>query len=190
MSVSVGILALQGSVEPHFRHLEAIGASASLVRTCHQLEAITHLIIPGGESTTLWRLLSLGRMWEVLAARGIDRSLALMGTCAGAILLGRDPGNDPPPRLGLIDIPVSRNAYGRQIDSFSAPVEVAEPFGSGEIEGVFIRAPRFGMPGPGVEEVASMSGTGVAFHHGRCLVTSFHPELTEDLQLHRAFLKI
>ncbi|HIA27439.1 MAG TPA: pyridoxal 5'-phosphate synthase glutaminase subunit PdxT [Planctomycetes bacterium] len=190
MALTVGVLALQGSVEPHFRILQEIGVAALEVRKPESLEAVTHLVIPGGESTTLWRLLCLEGLWEILRKRGSSGSLAILGTCAGAIILGMGTEEDPPPRLELIDVPVSRNAYGRQIDSFICPVELCKPYGKGEMEGVFIRAPGFGEPGSGVEVVAEMAGAGVAFRQGRCLVTAFHPELTSDLQLHRSFLEI
>lgn len=183
------VLALQGSVEPHRRHLEALGQRVREVRRREQLEGVTHLILPGGESTTLHLLLTRFGLWEELARRGADGSLAMFGTCAGAILLGRGDAA-PPPRLGLIDIGVDRNAYGRQLDSFERPVRL-QPAITGlpdTLPGVFIRAPRLRDPGPSVEVLATLDDQPVLVRQGRHLASAFHPELTADLTLHQLFL--
>ena len=181
------VLALQGSVEPHRRALEALGYEPVEVRRPHQLERITHLVMPGGESTTLYKLLDLYRLWAPIRERAQAGSLALFGTCAGAILLGRD-ATERPPRLGLIDVTVERNAYGRQVDSFVTPIELCEPLGS--MEGVFIRAPRLRDPGPGVEVLGCHAGDPILVRQGRCLAATFHPELTDARQLHELFLDL
>ena len=185
----VGVLALQGDVREHREALEALGAPGFEVRTRQQLEAADGLIVPGGESTTIARLLLAYELHALLRAR-IAAGLPVWGTCAGAILLARRaPGLDRP-TLGLLDVVAERNAFGRQVDSFEADLELAGLEG-GPLRAVFIRAPRLRDPGPGVEVLASLpDGSIAACREGRMLATAFHPELTDDRRLHACFLEM
>jgi len=187
--VYAGVLALQGSVEPHLKSLHAAGADPVEVRKPAHLEGVSHLVIPGGESTTLHHLLKAQDLDQQIPSRVKDGTLALMGTCAGAILMGKYPGQLPP-RFDLIDVDVDRNAYGRQIHSFIGEVEWQAGPGPGTGEGVFIRAPRFTRIGTGVNILAQRDGEAVAVQQDRCVACCFHPELTSDLRLHRWFLGI
>lgn len=185
---SVGVLALQGASAPHLACFARLGVAAREVRAPSDLDGLTHLVLPGGESTTLHHLLRLFGLWDGLRERALSGSLALFGTCAGAILLARDAGGKPP-TLGLLDARVERNAYGRQIDSFARRMErvadegePARPF-----RAVFIRAPRFADIGPGVRVLARLGGEPVALEAPGLLATSFHPELAEDPWFHARF---
>lgn len=182
---TIGVLALQGDVEEHVVALEACGVTAAEVRTRAQLEAVDGLIIPGGESTTIARLLLIFDLMEPLRAR-IRGGLPVWGTCAGAILLANDvPGLDRPP-IGVMDMSVERNAFGRQVASFEQALEVTgldEPF-----HAVFIRAPVITAVRDGVEVLARLpDGRIVAARQGALLATAFHPELTGDTRLHELF---
>jgi len=186
---TIGVLALQGSVEPHRRALAECGVEAVSVRLPEELAEVGRLVLPGGESTTLWRLLRLSGLWESLGGRARAGDLALLGTCAGAILLGRGDEADPPPRLGVVDVIVRRNAYGRQLDSFVGTVRYSSCLGGDESEAVFIRAPKFEAISPAVEVLAERSGEPVALRQGRAILAAFHPELSTDRRLHRLFLE-
>lgn len=190
--MTVGVLALQGDFREHSAILRRIGADPVEVRLPRQLAAVTHLIIPGGESTTIGRLLALYGMLEPLRARA-GRDLAVWGTCAGAILLARevlDPKRGGQPTLGVMEMIVRRNAYGSQLDSFEVPLD-APAFGEGPLPGVFIRAPQIESVGRDVEVIARLSGGAiVAARQGRLLATTFHPELTGDARVHRYFLEL
>lgn len=190
--MTVGVLALQGDFREHNEILRRIGADPVEVRLPRQLAAVTHLIIPGGESTTIGRLLALYGMLEPLRARA-ERDLAVWGTCAGAILLARDildQKRGGQPTLGVMDITVRRNAYGSQLDSFELPLD-APAFGEGPLPGVFIRAPQIESVGRDVEVIARLPGGAiVAARQGRLLATTFHPELTGDARVHRYFLEL
>lgn len=187
--VRIGVLALQGSVEEHVAHLKAAGAEAAPVRSPRELEDLAGLVLPGGESTAHQRL---GRReaWPAALRTFHAAGGALYGTCAGMILLsqGIEPpdARDPKP-LGLLPLRVRRNAFGRQVASFEAPLPVpalgAEPF-----PGVFIRAPRIAWVGEEVEVLARFGGEPVLIRQGPILAGSFHPELTGDLRVHRLFL--
>jgi 5'-phosphate synthase pdxT subunit len=171
----IGVLALQGNFREHAAMLRHLGAEAVEVRKAEQLEGLDGLIIPGGESTAITRLSRIYGLEE--AIRGFQRPL--FGTCAGMILLDRE-------HLGLMDIEVERNAYGRQVASFEADLALAgedEP-----LRGVFIRAPRLAEAGPGVEVLAELDGEPVLLREGRFLVAAFHPELTDDTRVHERFL--
>ncbi len=183
----MGVLALQGDFREHIDRLRDLGVDAIEVRTAAQLAAIDGLIIPGGESTTIARLLIAFDLLEPLRAR-IAGGLAAWGTCAGAIMLAkRVPNLDRPP-IGVMDITVDRNAFGRQIDSFEADLEVVG-VPDGPVHAVFIRAPVIREPGPQVEVLAALpDGRIVACREGRLLATSFHPELTQDTRMHAAFV--
>jgi pyridoxal 5'-phosphate synthase pdxT subunit len=173
----IGVLAVQGNFREHAAMLCALGADVVEVRQPDQLEGLDGLVIPGGESTAIGRLIRLHGLEE--AIRRFDRPV--FGTCAGMILLDRE-------HLNLVDVRVRRNAYGRQTASFEADLELAgedEP-----LRGVFIRAPRVDELGPGVEVLAEYEGEPVLLRQGRLLVASFHPELTEDVRVHERFLEL
>jgi 5'-phosphate synthase pdxT subunit len=180
---TVGILALQGDFERHRAAVERAGGRAVEVRSAAEMDACGALILPGGESTTMLRLLEAEGLTEPL--RRFAQSKPVFGTCAGAILLAREVTHPVQPSLGLIDISVERNAYGRQIDSRIARIETR----GGEMEAVFIRAPIIRRTGPGVEVLATYQGDPVWVRQGRHMVTTFHPELTEDPRIHRLFLE-
>jgi 5'-phosphate synthase pdxT subunit len=173
----IGVLAVQGNFREHAAMLRALGADVREVRLPEQLEGLDGLVIPGGESTAITRLIRLYRLEE--AIRGFPAPV--FGTCAGMILLDRE-------HLGLVDIEVERNGYGRQLASFEADLELegeAEP-----LRGVFIRAPRVADAGREVEVLASHDGVPVLLRDGRFLVASFHPELTSDTRVHERFLEL
>jgi 5'-phosphate synthase pdxT subunit len=175
--VKVGVLALQGNFREHAAMLRRLGADVVEVRLPKQLDGLDGLVIPGGESTAITRLMRLYGLEEAI------RRFAgpVLGTCAGMILLDRA-------HLGLVDLEVERNAYGRQLASFEADLELAgeeEP-----LHGVFIRAPRVAEIGPGVVVLAEHGGVPVLLRDGRFLVASFHPELTADTRVHERFLEL
>jgi 5'-phosphate synthase pdxT subunit len=178
----VGILALQGDFEAHARALERAGAEPVLVRTAEELQHIDGLIIPGGESTTMLKLIDFMDLREPL--QGFARMKPVFGTCAGAILLAKEVENPAQESFGVMDLTVERNAYGRQIDSRVATIHMDE----GDLEAVFIRAPIIRRTGPGVKVLAEYEGDPVLVEQGRHLVATFHPELTEDSRVHKLFL--
>jgi pyridoxal 5'-phosphate synthase pdxT subunit len=182
----VGVLALQGAFIEHIKTLQALGAEGVEVRRPAQLDNLDALIIPGGESTTIGKLAVTYGLVEPL--RTFARHKPTWGTCAGMIFLAKEIGIDRQPILGLMDITVNRNAFGRQIDSFEADLPIpqigAEPF-----HAVFIRAPLVTAVGPGVEVLAKLDERRiVAVQQGHLLATAFHPELTPDARLHTYFL--
>jgi 5'-phosphate synthase pdxT subunit len=183
----VGVLGLQGDIEKHLSALERVGARGRRVLRAQDLDGLVGLILPGGESTTISK--GLARHELVSPIRDfVEAGGAILGTCAGAILLARESKNHPVPTLGLIDIEAERNAYGTQLDSFIAPVDDdSEPEWVG-MRCVFIRAPRLSSPGPRVEILARVDGAPVLVRQGRRWACTFHPELTGQLQVHRAFL--
>jgi 5'-phosphate synthase pdxT subunit len=184
---TVGVLALQGDFAEHIATLEAAGARAIAVRRPDDLEAATALVIPGGESTTIRRLLDAYELVRPIQQRAAA-GLPIFGTCAGCILLAREIDGAPEPVLGLMDIGVARNAYGRQVDSFEADVQVPA-LGDAPLRAVFIRSPRIERAGPGVDVLARLEdGSIVAARQGSLLVTTFHPELTADTRFHQYFL--
>lgn len=187
--VCIGVLAMQGDFAEHIRHLEAVGAHTIEVRTLAQLAECDGLVIPGGESTTIARLLIAFDLMEPLRAR-IRDGLPVWGTCAGAIMLAKHvPALDRPP-IGVMDITVDRNAFGRQIDSFEADLDVTGIDG-GPLHAVFIRAPVIRDLGPNVEVLAQLAdGRVVACREGVLLATSFHPELTTDSRFHGLFVQL
>ena len=181
---TVGVLALQGDFERHAFAWRRAGAAVREVRTRADFDGLDALSMPGGESTTMLRLLSvLGLRGELEAA---VRALPVFATCAGAILLGEGGEHLPAAPLGVLDVTVARNAYGRQVDSFEADLDCA-PLG-GTLRGVFIRAPRFTRLGPGVETIATHDGEPVGVRQGRLVALAFHPELTDDPRIFRWFL--
>src|ERR1700687_4859468 len=180
----IGVLALQGDFEAHGRALSRAGAQPVEVRSAEDLRKVDGLVIPGGESTTMWKLLEEEKLLEPLPDFG--RRRAIFGTCAGAILLATDVSNPPQASLGLMDIGVERNAYGRQLESRIAKLR---PEGlEGDLEAVFIRAPIIRRVGERVEVLAEYQGDPVLVERGRHLVATFHPELTDDPRIHRMFL--
>ena len=185
---TVGVLALQGDYGRHAEALRAAGEAVALVDDAVALAACDALVLPGGESTTLLRLLGATGLRAPLERFVAERPV--LGTCAGLILLAREltgGGRVPAPPLGALDVVVERNAYGRQIDSFADAVDLVA-IGGGPFPGVFIRAPRIRRVGPGVEVTVTHKGEPVGVRQGRLLGLCFHPELTDDLRLHRYFL--
>ena len=178
----IGVLALQGDFEAHRKALERAGARAVEVRGAAELEQVGGLVIPGGESTTMLKLLRSDNLLELL--REFGRHRPIFGTCAGAILLASRVTHPEQESLGLVDIDVERNAYGRQLESHVALVDIE----GGPLEAVFIRAPIIRRAGPGVRVLARYNGDPVLVEQGIHLVATFHPELTEDSRVHRLFL--
>ncbi len=191
---TIGVLALQGDFSEHSAVLRRLGVEAREVRKAGDLKGLDGLIIPGGESTTFGRLIQDFRLQEPLSAFVRSR-IPTWGTCAGMILLARHASDLPFPTLEAIDIEVDRNAYGRQVDSFEADIEVPA-LGDQPYHAVFIRAPAVVSVGPDVTVLARCSRTDgeaaqpVAVRQGSVLATSFHPELTPDNRFHRYFLDI
>ena len=183
----VGVLALQGAFDAHVRALRSLDADVGLVRVPADLDGLAGLVLPGGESTTMSKLLESSGLFDALASR-LAAGLAVFGTCAGMILLAAHvlDGRADQRCFGAIDVTVRRNAYGRQVDSFEADLDVVgldAPF-----HAVFIRAPRIEACGTGVEVLASLAGEPVLVRGGAVTVASFHPELTGDARLHAQFL--
>jgi pyridoxal 5'-phosphate synthase pdxT subunit len=182
--VRIGVLAVQGNFREHAAALRILGAETVEVRLPQQLADLDGLVIPGGEST------SIGRLVRIYGLEDAIRSFArpVFGTCAGMILLAREAVDGVPDQLllGEIDIEVRRNGYGRQVQSFEAEVALAGD--EKPLRGVFIRAPRVAGVGPHVETLAVLDGEPVLLREGRILVAAFHPELTSDLRVHELFL--
>jgi 5'-phosphate synthase pdxT subunit len=191
---TIGVLALQGDVREHLQVLERLGVTALAVRRPAELDACDGLVLPGGESTTMAKLARRFEVFEPLRKR-IGAGLPVLGTCAGMILLADRvvEGTSDQETLGGLDITVRRNAFGRQVDSFEGEVDVA---GLGEpVHGVFIRAPWVEALGEGVDVLARVgrgeaAGRIVAVRQGPLLATSFHPEMDNDLRIHRLFLDL
>jgi len=190
--MKIGILALQGDFAEHIAMLRRIGVETAEVRLPRHLEGLDGLIIPGGESTTFGKLAVAYGLIEPLRAFGQEK--AIWGTCAGAIFLSRD-AHRPQPLLGLMDISVARNAFGRQVNSFETDLEVealrqVDPDG-GPYHAIFIRAPLIESVGGEARPLAALpDGRIVAAQQGRLLATSFHPELTDDDRFHRYFIRL
>ncbi|MEK7329559.1 MAG: pyridoxal 5'-phosphate synthase glutaminase subunit PdxT [Candidatus Eisenbacteria bacterium] len=180
----VGVLSLQGDFACHRASLESLGVEVQRVTLPRDLEGLEAIVLPGGESTTMLRLLAATGLRAPLAA--FVREKPVLGTCAGVILLGSGAAGLPALPLGVLDATVERNAYGRQIDSFHAELEA--PVVGGAFHGVFIRAPRIRRVGDGVEVVARRGREPVGLRAGRVVGLCFHPELTSDLRFHRWFL--
>jgi 5'-phosphate synthase pdxT subunit len=192
MSPVIGVLALQGDVAEHRRAVTGTGASAVAVRRPAELDAVDGLIIPGGESTTMWKLADVFELMEPLRKR-IANGLPVFGSCAGMIMLATDlldriEGQET---LGGLDVTVRRNAFGRQVNSFESDIDLKGVDGP-PFRAVFIRAPWVEQAGPGVEVLGTEPRTGriVAVRQGPVLATSFHPELTRDGRIHQLFTEI
>ncbi len=186
--MKVGVLALQGDVIEHKRVLAGLGVEAVEVRTPEDLEDVSGLIIPGGESTTIGKLMVRYGLDRAIPTR-VSQGMPVYGTCAGMILLAKTAHGGEPPLLRLMDIAVRRNAYGRQVDSFEADVDIPI-LGTPPLRAVFIRAPVIEDVGSGVEVLASLDGHPVLARQGPLLVSSFHPELAPDDRVHRYFLSM
>ncbi len=187
--MKVGVLALQGASRLHLDVLSALGCTGVAVKRPEHLTDVDRLIIPGGESTTISKLLDLSGIREPLAER-LEAGMPVLGTCAGMILLASDVTNGRPDQhsFGAIDIGVRRNGYGRQVESFEADLEIALVPG-GAFHAVFIRAPRVERIGPAVEVLATFDGDVMACRQANVVATSFHPELTDDLRFHRWWIE-
>ena len=188
MSVVIGVLALQGDVREHIEAVCKAGGHAISVRTREELEAVDGLIIPGGESTTVGKLLERFGLMPVVRGMPADNK-PIFGTCTGMILLASDIEGSSQPRIGVMDILVRRNAFGRQVDSFEADLPVHGIDGL-PVRAVFIRAPFVSEVRPGVEVLAEFQGHPVMVREGNCLAASFHPELTDDTRIHQYFLPL
>jgi 5'-phosphate synthase pdxT subunit len=187
--VKVGVLALQGDVREHIRALEEVGATPVVVRYADEIADVDGLVLPGGESTTIGKLLDRYGLLDPLTERARD-GLPLYGTCAGAILMARTivGDQDAPYRVGLMDVDVRRNGYGRQLDSFEADLTIEgldSPF-----RAVFIRAPVIEGVDEGVEVLARHDDEPVLVRQGRLLASTFHPEMTGDNRVHELFLEM
>ena len=186
----VGVLALQGGVEPHLRALAAVGARTRQIRRPAELDGLDGIVIPGGESTTIMRLLDRFDLRTALTNH-LAGGLAAYGSCAGLVVLAAAvlDGRDDQVPLGAIDVAARRNAFGRQRESFECELQFAGLRG-GALHASFIRAPRLEQIGPGVQVLASVDGGVVAARQNRVLVTSFHPEVLRDLRVHELFLQM
>lgn len=181
---TVGVLALQGDFESHQKALERLGARAVQVRTPGELAAVSGLIIPGGESTTMLRLLHTSGLFDAL--KEFARVKPIFGTCAGSILLASEVSNPQQESLGVVDIEVLRNGYGRQLDS--CITQIPTDLGGPALEAVFIRAPIIQKVGSDVKVLARYKGDPVLAEQGKHMVATFHPELTNDPRVHEHFL--
>jgi len=186
--MKIGVLALQGAFREHVQRLQQLGLQAQEVRLPQHLQCLDGLIIPGGESTTIGKLATAYGLIEPL--QHFTRHKATWGTCAGLIFLAKQIGSTEQPILGAMDIAVDRNAFGRQIDSFEIDLPIAGIAGA-PFHAVFIRAPIVTAAAAGVDVLARLDdGRIVAVRQGHLLATAFHPELTDDLRLHRMFCAI
>jgi 5'-phosphate synthase pdxT subunit len=188
MTPRIGVLALQGGFAAHLAALRRAGSGGREVRDPRLLDDLEALILPGGESTTHLKLMAERGFPPALRAFAA-RGGAIFGTCAGAILLARRVLDPDQPGLGLVDIDIRRNAYGRQIDSFETSCATHD-FGGGPLDLVFIRAPRIVRIGPGVESLARLDGEPLLVRQGRILAGTFHPELSPDPRVHRYFVEM
>jgi 5'-phosphate synthase pdxT subunit len=185
----VGVLALQGAVREHVEAIRDVGGEPVLVRLPADMEGLDALILPGGESTTMRRLIDRYELREPILAMA-RAGAPMLGTCAGMILMADRLTDGEEPILGLLDVAVERNAYGRQLDSFEADLDMPA-LGTEPLHGVFIRAPVVAELGAGVEVLArDDAGRPIAVRQGRVLATAFHPELTADRRVHRLLLEL
>lgn len=185
--MQIGVLAIQGDVREHIKHVQKLGAGASEVRTLTDLAFVDGLIIPGGESTTIGMLMDEEGLIAAIRNRVQDEQFPVYGTCAGLILLATQVVGKSPARIGVMDLVADRNAFGRQVASFEAPLQI-EGISGGPFPAVFIRAPQVKSIGPGVKPLAYYQGQIVMAEQGSLLASSFHPEMTADLRVHQYFL--
>jgi 5'-phosphate synthase pdxT subunit len=186
--VKIGVLALQGAVTEHIQILSALDTEAVPVRLPSELDGLDALIIPGGESTTISKLLSDYELMEPIRKLA-EQGFPIFGTCAGLVLLAKRVFNLEMEPIGVMDIEVKRNAFGRQVDSFEADLKIPA-LHNGTFRGVFIRAPIIEKAENGVDVLCQLNDKPVAVRQGKLLACAFHPELTDDLRLHRYFLDI
>ncbi|ACB08819.1 MULTISPECIES: pyridoxal 5'-phosphate synthase glutaminase subunit PdxT [unclassified Thermotoga] len=186
--MKIGVLGVQGDVREHVEALHKLGVETLIVKLPEQLDMVDGLILPGGESTTMIRILKEMDMDEKLVER-INNGLPVFATCAGVILLAKRIENYSQEKLGVLDITVERNAYGRQVESFETFVEIPA-VGKDPFRAIFIRAPRIVETGKNVEILATYDYDPVLVKEGNILACTFHPELTDDLRLHRYFLEM
>ena len=184
--MTIGVLAIQGDYHAHQRVLDRLGADTLLVKKPEQLDQVAALVIPGGESTTFLKFLEREGFLQRL--REFVRVKPTFGTCAGAILLAKDVENPGQESLAALDIAVRRNAYGRQLESFITSSDSSLP--GGPLEMVFIRAPKISRVGKDVEVLAREKGDPVLVRQGNVMAATFHPELSDDTRVHRAFLEL
>ncbi|HNX23767.1 MAG TPA: pyridoxal 5'-phosphate synthase glutaminase subunit PdxT [Spirochaetota bacterium] len=188
MSKKIGVLALQGAFQKHLNMIKRIGAEGVEIRTADDLDSIDGLIIPGGESTVIAKLLIKNDIMNSVLER-VKSGMGLYGTCAGMILMAKEVEESEQPLLNLMDITVKRNAYGRQKESFEASFGIKglidKPF-----TGIFIRSPKVTAYSPEIEVLAEFDGTPILVRENRLLASSFHPELTEDTRIHQLFLSM
>ncbi len=187
--MKIGVLGLQGDFREHARALEDAGATALVVRRPEEVGEVDALVVPGGESTTIGKLLDRFGILAPLRDR-VGGGMPLYGTCAGLILMAKEieGPQDAPHRLGVMDVTVRRNAYGRQVDSFEADLDVKGL--DGPYRAVFIRAPAVERAGDGVEVLASVDGKPVLLRQGHMLASTFHPEMTGDNRVHSMFVEM
>lgn len=183
----IGVLALQGDVEKHIQILRRCGVEAVSVRTPEEVAEVDGLVIPGGESTTVGKLLSRYGVDHAILDR-VQQGMPVFGTCTGMILMAKGMEGSDQPRLGIMDITVRRNAFGRQVDSFEADLKVFGLNGK-PVRAVFIRAPIVTQVGNGVEVLAKEDNRIVLVRQGKLLAAAFHPELTDDCRIHRMFVE-
>lgn len=186
--MKIGILALQGAVEPHEKMLESLGAESVRVRRPEHLKGLSGIILPGGESTTMLHLLKLNSLWEPL--REFIQEKPAWGVCAGSILLANKVSHPEQASLEAMNFDVTRNAYGRQTESFIAALEPQDPaLGEKPFSGIFIRAPKFSNIGGNVRPLLTLKGEPVLLQQGNLLAGAFHPELGTDSRIHAYFLR-
>ncbi|NYE57608.1 pyridoxal 5'-phosphate synthase glutaminase subunit PdxT [Carboxydothermus ferrireducens] len=185
--MKIGVVAMQGAFREHEQTLARLGVETLRIRRPEQLSQIDGIIIPGGESTTIGKLLGDFNLMEPLRER-ILSGLPVFGTCAGMILLAKEIENSNQPRIGTMDIKVARNAFGRQVDSFEVDLEIPE-VGQEPVRAVFIRAPYILEVKPNVQVLAKVDDKIVMARQDNMLVSAFHPELTDDLRIHRYFIE-
>ncbi len=187
--LTIGVLALQGDFAEHLKTLQRCGVQACEVRTAQQVQEVDGLILPGGESTTIIKLMQRYGLDEAIVQRASE-GMPIFGTCAGLIVMAREiEGYPHQPRLGLLDVAVARNAFGRQVESFEVDLPVPK-LGEPPVRAVFIRAPYVTRVGAGVEVLASLDGKVVLVQQRNLLGGAFHPELTDDLRVHRYFIDL
>lgn len=186
--MKIGVLALQGAFREHIQVLNTFGCKAIEIKKSEQLDEINGLIIPGGESTTIGRLMNVYQLFDKIVSKA-NGGMPVFGTCAGCVILAKDIENSAQPRLGLMDITVTRNAFGRQVDSFEADLNIPE-LGENPFKGVFIRAPIIKRVESNVEVMAKIAGNIVMVRQDNLMACSFHPELTLDKRIHQYFLNM
>lgn len=185
--MKVGILAIQGAYFKHREVLNNLGAESTLIRHPFELEEIDALIIPGGESTTITKVLNSENWYDNI--KEFSHNSPVFGTCAGAILLGSQVDSEKVVPWKVIDMSVTRNAYGRQVESFIENITWGDDSSNSKIPAVFIRAPKILYTGPGVEVLGRFNGEPVVVRQGKALATTFHPELTDNVVVHRFFIE-